>query len=105
MTPFSFEGYAMRGLQTNATGEQVAGQESAPAVSDSPAKSSNDSAMPCLALRPKEAAKALGIGERLLWSKTNAGEIPHIKLGTATLYPIDALREWLHQESEKRARR
>ena len=59
----------------------------------------------CLALRPKDAAKALGIGERLLWSKTNAGEIPHIKLGSATLYPIDALREWLRQESAKRVRR
>ena len=59
----------------------------------------------CLALRPKDAAKALGIGERLLWSKTNAGEIPHFKLGNATLYPVEALREWLRQEAAKRARR
>ena len=59
----------------------------------------------CLALRPKDAATALGVGERLLWSKTNAGEIPHLKLGNATLHQVEALREWLRQESAKRARR
>ena len=36
-------------------------------------------------LRPKEAAQALGISERLLWIKTNCGEIPHCRIGlTAT---------------------
>ena len=59
----------------------------------------------CMAMRPKDAAKALGIGERLSWSETNASEIPHFKLGNATLYPVEALREWLRQESAKRARR
>ena len=48
-----------------------------------------------LALRPKEAARALGISERLLWSKTNAHEIPHCRIGRAILYPVDLLREWL----------
>ena len=57
--------------------------------------SPQDREPPCLALRPKEAAKALGIGERLLWSKTNAGEIPHVRIGKAILYPIAALEEWL----------
>ena len=32
---------------------------------------------PRLALRPRDAARALGISERLLWTKTNAHEIPH----------------------------
>ncbi len=50
---------------------------------------------PRLALRPKDAARALGIGERLLWSMTNRGEIPHIKLGKAVLYPIAELERWL----------
>jgi excisionase family DNA binding protein len=57
-----------------------------------------------LALRPKDAAKALGIGARLLWSLTNQGVIPHIKLGRATLYPTDLLRAWLAEQA-KGARR
>jgi len=52
---------------------------------------------PCLALRPREAAKALGISERLLWEWTDRGEVPHIRLGKAILYPVDSLRDWLKQ--------
>jgi len=54
-----------------------------------------DSALPTLALRPKDAAKALGIGERLLWSLTNRGLVPHVKLGRRVLYPIRELEDWL----------
>jgi len=53
-----------------------------------------------LALRPREAAKALGISERLLWGKTRIGEIPHIRVGRAVLYPVDMLREWLAERIE-----
>ncbi len=52
---------------------------------------------PCLAMRPREAAKALGISERLLWEQTKKGMIPHIRLGSAVLYSVDALRDWLEQ--------
>lgn len=52
-----------------------------------------------LALRPKEAAAALGIGERMLWSLTNRGEIPHVKLGRATLYPVADLERWLSERA------
>ena len=48
-----------------------------------------------LAVRSKEAAELLSISQRKLWSLTNAGEIPHVKVGRATVYPVDALREWL----------
>lgn len=57
---------------------------------------------PRLALRPKEASKALGIGARLLWSMTNRGEIPHIKLGKAVLYPIAELERWLAEQAQKK---
>ncbi len=57
--------------------------------------SSDDSPVPRLALRPRDAAKALSIAERLLWAMTNQGVIPHTKLGKVTLYPVDALREFL----------
>ena len=58
-------------------------------------------AVPRLALRPKEAAAALGIGERSLWSLTNRGAIPHLRIGKAIIYPVDVLRDWLAKEAER----
>jgi predicted DNA-binding transcriptional regulator AlpA len=60
---------------------------------------------PRLALRPKEAARALGIGERLLWSLTNQGLIPHLRLGKAVVYPIASLERFLAEQVVKGARR
>ncbi len=57
-----------------------------------------------LGLRPREAAKALGIGERILWSKTNAGEIPHLRIGRAIVYPVDMLRNWMAEQATKSAK-
>ena len=54
-----------------------------------------------LALRPRDAARALGLGERKLWELTNCNEIPHIKLGKCILYPVDALRDWLTKKAAK----
>ena len=53
-----------------------------------------------LAVRPKDAAKLLGIGERLLWSLTNRGEIPCVRLGRCVIYPVDQLRTWLGSRAE-----
>ncbi len=55
---------------------------------------------PRLAIRPKQAAAAIGIGERKLWELTNRGAIPYLKVGTATLYPVDLLAAWLRQQAE-----
>ncbi len=55
---------------------------------------------PCLAMRPRETAKALGVSERLLWEWTNRGIVPHIRLGKAILYPVDSLRDWLKQQAQ-----
>ena len=54
-------------------------------------------ALPCLALRPREAAKALGIGERKLWEITadRTSGIPHARLGKAVVYPVAELERWL----------
>ena len=46
--------------------------------------SNADRTTPDLALRAPDAARALGIGQRLLWSKTNAGEIPQLALHPAS---------------------
>ncbi|HPM22944.1 MAG TPA: helix-turn-helix domain-containing protein [Phycisphaerae bacterium] len=60
---------------------------------------------PRLALRPKDATKALGIGPRLLWSMTNRGEIPHVRMGRAVVYPVDELRRWLSEQAQKKGGR
>ena len=58
---------------------------------------------PCLAMRPREAAKALGISERLLWEWTDRGVVPHVRLGKAILYPVDSLRDWLQKQAQKKS--
>ena len=61
----------------------------------------DDSNEVSLGMRPREAAKALGIGERLLWSKTNAGEIPHLRIGRAIIYPVGMLKSWMAEQVAK----
>ena len=52
-----------------------------------------------IALRPREAARALGVSERWLWEQTKAGEIPCTKIGRVTLYPREMLEEWLRRRA------
>ena len=59
-----------------------------------------DPATPTLALRPRDAAKALGISPRLLWQLTHDGQIPFVKVRRTVLYPTAALQAWLSQEAE-----
>lgn len=61
-----------------------------------------------LALRPREAAKALGISARTLWGLTAPrGPIPCLRIGhgkrQTVLYPVAELQAWLSRqvESEK----
>lgn len=57
-----------------------------------------------LALRPREAAKALGISSRHLWQLTQDGIIPCARVGTgkrkSVLYPVAELEAWLSQQTE-----
>jgi len=55
-----------------------------------------DEKVPRLALRAKEAAAAIGISERLLWSETKAGQIPHRRIGRTVVYPVHALQQYLN---------
>ena len=52
-----------------------------------------------LALRPREAAKALGISARHLWQLTKDGHIPCVRVGSGkrrtVLYPVADLQAWL----------
>lgn len=74
-------GYTGRTLQPES-------QEKAPMQTDLP-----------LALRPRQAAEALGISVRHLWQLTHDGVIPCIRVGCGSrktvLYSADALRQWL----------
>ena len=36
---------------------------------------------------------------------TNRGEIPHLRIGKAVVYPLDSLREWLTEQAAKGVRR
>jgi len=58
-----------------------------------------------LALRPREAAKALGISARTLWGLTAPrGPIPCVRIGIgkrqSVLYPTADLRAWLTQQAQ-----
>ena len=55
---------------------------------------------PRLALSPREAAAALGVSARLLWSETKRGNMPHIRIGTRVLYPVETLKDWLAAQAK-----
>ena len=60
--------------------------------------------VPRLSLRPTEAARAMGIGERLLSTliadKTSG--LPVVRVGRAVLIPTDALKAWLADQVDGR---
>lgn len=58
---------------------------------------------PSLALRPRDAARELSISERLLWDWTRSEGLPHVRIGTVVLYPVDGLRQWLNDRSNSLA--
>ena len=51
-----------------------------------------------LALRPEEAARALGVSERTL--RRLGPKLPRIRDGGTVLYPVEGLREWLRREAQ-----
>lgn len=56
-----------------------------------------------LALRPCQAAKALGISPRHLWQLTKDGHIPCVRVGSGkrqtVLYPVEVLQTWLSRSA------
>ena len=50
-----------------------------------------------LALRPKEAAEALGISERKL--REMLPELPHVRLDGVVMLPVKALDSWLAERA------
>ena len=58
-------------------------------------RSAAEHAIEPLAVRPRDAARALGISERLLWDWTRADGVPHVRIGNVVLYPVEVLKTWL----------
>jgi hypothetical protein len=50
-----------------------------------------------LALRPREVAQALGLSERSV--RQLLPELPHLRVGTAVVVPIEGLRSWLMEQA------
>lgn len=58
---------------------------------------SNHLDLKCGCLNAREAARFLGISLRTLFTWTNRKEdaIPHLRIGSRVLYPLELLREWI----------
>lgn len=54
-----------------------------------------------LALRPREAARALGVGQRVLWFWTNQNLVPHVRMNKVIWYPVLELQRWLSEETAR----
>src|SRR5206468_3728863 len=56
---------------------------------------------PALGLRPREAAAAIGISAKTLWTLTATGKgPPHIRIGTCVIYPTRDLQRWLSRQAK-----
>jgi hypothetical protein len=53
-----------------------------------------------LLIDAKATARLLGVSDRLLWSMTNANEVPHVRVRRRVLYPVNQLREWIAEHTK-----
>jgi len=56
---------------------------------------------PRLLLSAREAAKALSVSERTLYSRTADGTLPCVRLGGRRLYDPRALTAWIDRQQER----
>jgi excisionase family DNA binding protein len=52
-------------------------------------------------LKPAEAAAMLAISRRLLWSLSNRGDIPVVRIGRLVRYAVPALERWIAEHSTR----
>jgi len=55
---------------------------------------------PALLLTPQQAADSLAISTRKLWTLTNCGEIPCVRIGRLVRYDPTDLRQWIDEQKE-----
>lgn len=46
-----------------------------------------------------DAARLLGVSSRTVWTMTNAGELPHLRIGRRVLYPLADLHRWVAERT------
>ena len=51
-------------------------------------------------LTPREAAETLAISPRTLWTRTNCGELPCVRIGRSVRYRPESLRDWLAEREQ-----
>lgn len=56
-----------------------------------------------LLLKPMEVFKALSVGRSTGYAMIASGELPSVRIGRAVRVPVDALKEWVKRQTEKRA--
>jgi excisionase family DNA binding protein len=54
-----------------------------------------------LLLTPDQAATALAICPRTLWSRTVSGEIPYVRIGRSVRYSPDDLNTWIENNKQE----
>jgi excisionase family DNA binding protein len=55
-----------------------------------------------LLLTETEAAKALGICQRTLWTLRNEGKIPFVRIGKCVRYSIETLKAWIADQDDNK---
>ena len=55
-----------------------------------------------LLVKAPEAAKMLAVSPRVLWTLTNTGEMPCVRIGRSVRYDLADLREWIDARKLKR---
>jgi predicted DNA-binding transcriptional regulator AlpA len=56
---------------------------------------------PCLSMRRRETAAAIGISVGELDNWTKRGIIPCVRIGRIILYPASAIRDWLNKQAQQ----
>ena len=61
---------------------------------------SNAGCLP-LVLKPKQAAKLMGIGTNAIYNLCHRADFPASKVGSGYIIPTDTLRKWLLRQAEQ----
>jgi len=56
---------------------------------------------PCLSMRRREAAAAIGISVGELDTWTKRGIIPCVRVGRIVLYPVSTIWDWLNKQAQQ----
>jgi excisionase family DNA binding protein len=55
-----------------------------------------------LLLKPADAAEALAVSERTLFTLTKAGKVPCVRLGRSVRYSVTDLEDWIAGQTQGR---